>query len=73
MEGNALTFDQIERLRLFVSGHKRRSILAMSNARENGYKVIAMEHENEAALASQILRDLSNEHGDSYAKNKGDY
>ncbi len=68
-----MTFDQIERLRLFVSGHKHKSVLSASNARQNGYKQVALEHENEAALATQILRDLSNEHGDSYAQNKSDY
>ena len=60
-----MTSEQIERLRLFVAGHKRRSVLSASNARENGYKKIALEHENEAALADTILRDLAEEFGET--------
>ena len=67
-----MTFEQLERLRLFVSGHKHRSILAMSNARENGYKEIASEHQNEAQMATLILQDLANEHGDTHARQKAD-
>jgi hypothetical protein len=58
-----MTFEQIERLRLFVSGHRHKSVIAASNARLNGYKQVALEHENEAALAAVILLDLSSEHG----------
>ena len=56
-----MTFEQLERVRLFVAGHKHRSVLSASNARLNGYKQVALEHENEAQLADIILRDLAQE------------
>ncbi len=56
-----MTFESLERLRLFVSGHKHKSVMSASNARLNGYKQVAMEHENEAQLADIILRDLAQE------------
>lgn len=58
-----MTFEALERVRLFVSEHRQRSLIAASNSRLNGYKTIALEHENEAAMAAVILRDLSAEHG----------
>ena len=59
-----MTFESLERLKLFVTGHKHRSVLAASMARQNGYKEIAAEHENEAQLATLILKDLELEHGE---------
>jgi len=50
-----------------VIGHKHRSVLSASMARQNGYKAVAMEHENEAQLASLILKDLELEHGEPNA------
>ncbi len=63
-----MTFESLERLKLFVIGHKHRSVLSASMARQNGYKAVAMEHENEAQLASLILKDLELEHGDIHAR-----
>ena len=59
-----MTPESLERIKLFVAGHRRRSVLSASNARENGYKAVAMEHQNEAALADLILQDLASEHGE---------
>ena len=59
-----MTFEALERLRLFVSGHRQRSLISANNARLNGYKTVALEHENEAAMAAMILRDLATEHGE---------
>lgn len=59
-----MTFEVLERIRLFVSGHRQKSLIAALNARENGYRTVALEHENEAAMAAMILRDLSTEHGE---------
>jgi hypothetical protein len=56
-----MTFETLERIRLFVSGHRHKSVIAASNARLNGYKSVALEHENEAQLAALILRDLREE------------
>ena len=56
-----MTFQSLERLKLFVTGHKHRSVLSASMARQNGYKEIAMEHQNEATLADLILKDLESE------------
>lgn len=56
-----MTFATLERLRLFVSGHRQKSLAAARNSRLNGYLVVALEHENEAALAQIILQDLANE------------
>jgi hypothetical protein len=62
-----VTPESLERLKLFVAGHKHRSVLSASNAQENGYKQIALEHMNEAALADVILKDLDAEFGESNA------
>lgn len=56
-----MNLEQLERVRLFVAGHKHRSVLSASNAKLNGYKSVALEHQNEAALADLILRDLAQE------------
>jgi hypothetical protein len=65
-----MTFETLERIRVFVSGHRHKSVIAASNARLNGYKSVALEHENEAALAALILGDLANEYGEPHAKQK---
>ena len=59
-----MTFESLERIRLFVSGHRHKSVIAASNAKLNGYKQVALEHDNEAALAAVILLDLSSEYGE---------
>jgi len=67
-----MTSECLERMRLFVSGHRRRSVLSASNSRLNGYQRIALEHENEVALADLILQDLANERGVENADTKTD-
>lgn len=66
-----MDFDSLERLKLFVTGHKHRSVLAASMARQNGYKQIAMEHQNEAQLADLILKDLELENSSIIRTNHG--
>jgi hypothetical protein len=56
-----MTTETLERLKLFVQGHRHKSLVASVGARENGYKQIALEHENEARLADLILVDLEQE------------
>jgi hypothetical protein len=56
-----MTFETLERVRLFVSGHRHESLVAAQNSRLNGYKEVALKHENEAALASLILHELATE------------
>jgi hypothetical protein len=56
-----------------VGGHRQKSLMAAQNSRLNGYKSVALEHENEAALAAVILQDLANEKGTSYANPKTNY
>ena len=68
-----MTFETLERLRLFVSGHRQKSLVAAQNARLNGYRKVALDLENEAALAAAILRDLAVEHGDTHAPTKANY
>lgn len=58
-----MTFESLERIRLFVYETRHRLVVAASNARLNGYKEIAIEHENEAQLATLILKDLASETG----------
>jgi hypothetical protein len=68
-----LTFESLERIRLFVGGNRRKTLIAAQNARLNGYKTIAAELENETRLAELILKDLASEHGDSHAIQKADF
>jgi stringent starvation protein B len=56
-----MTSESLERIRLFVLGHRHKSLVAAVYARENGYKTVSLEHENEAQFASLILQDLENE------------
>ena len=63
-----MTFEVLERVRLFVAGHRQKSLIAASNARGNGYRMVALEHENEAALAAVILKDLANERTDGLTR-----
>ena len=63
-----MTIESLERLKMFVSGHRHASVLAATHARQNGYKSIAAEHDNEAQLALLILKDLELETGDTHAR-----
>ena len=57
-----MTAQQIERLKVFVEGHRHRSRVTALNCKEGGYLQLAAEHTNEAILAEIILRDLEDEH-----------
>ncbi len=61
-----MTFESLERIRLFVGGSRKKLVLAASNSRFNGYQNLALEQENEIALADLILKDLAQE-GDQNA------
>lgn len=56
-----MNVEVIERIRMFVSGTRQKSVLAASNCMLNGYKQVALEHQNEAVLADLILKDLNEE------------
>ena len=58
-----MTFESLERLKLFVGETRLKLLVSSQAARLNGYKEIAAEHANEAQLASLILDDLANECG----------
>jgi hypothetical protein len=58
-----MTAETLEKVKLFVSGHRHRSLVCALSARENGYKQIAAEHENEAHFADLILLELSKGQG----------
>jgi hypothetical protein len=58
-----VTFESIERIRLFVRESQRRLRISAVNLRQGGYKELALEKENEAQVAELILRDMANEHG----------
>ena len=59
-----MTFETLERVRLFVAGHRHKSLIAAQNSSLNGYKSVALEHQNEVAFADLILKELANEHGE---------
>ena len=56
-----MTPETLEKVKLFVSGHRHKSLVAALYARENGYKQVALEHENEAQMAATILQEISGE------------
>lgn len=56
-----MTSEILERIRLFVDGHRHRSRVTALNCKEGGYLQLAAEHTNEAILAEIILRDLEDE------------
>ena len=56
-----MTFETLERIRLYVSATGRASKVAAHNCHGNGYHEVARKHENEAALSDLILRELANE------------
>jgi hypothetical protein len=56
-----MTPDLLERLRIFVDGHRHKSRVSALNCKENGYRQLAAEHENEAVFAEQLLLELAKE------------
>ena len=58
-----MTFEVIEELRFYLRGKVREDRISADNSRLNGYKEIALRHENEAALGDYLLKELSMEHG----------
>ena len=56
-----MTSDLIERLKLFIDGHRHKSRVSALNCKENGYRQLASEHENEAVFAEQLLLELAKE------------
>ena len=59
--------ETLDRIRTFVEGHRHNSLVSAQNAQLNGYKVIALQHQNEAEFAKLILRDLESEQGENNA------
>lgn len=56
-----MTADLLERVRFYVLSTGRISKTAARNCHANGHHGIALHHENEAALADQILAELETE------------
>ena len=56
-----MTQQTLDRLKLFVEGHRHKSRVSELNCREGGYKSLAAQHGNEAVLAEMLLLDLSKE------------
>jgi hypothetical protein len=67
-----MTFQLLEDIRFFVGSKGRELRQAAYNCRHNGYLELALQHENEAKLADNILKGLANEHGEIYAGQKAD-
>ena len=68
-----MTFELLEMVRLYVGATGRASKIAAQNCQLNGYKELALQHSNEAAMAEKIIRDLAPEHGEANAHQKADY
>jgi len=70
-----LNFQTLERIRLYVSGTRQKALAAAQNAQLNGYKQVALDHQNEVQMANLILKDLAAEPliGEIYARQKADY
>lgn len=56
-----MTFEVLESLRLYLRSTSRAARVAANNCRQNGYKELALQHDNEAALGEKLLRDLAQE------------
>lgn len=56
-----MTADLLERIQFYVQSTGRISKRAAQNCHHNGHHGIAFEHENQGALADQILAELENE------------
>ena len=65
-----MTFETLERIRVFVYGAGRAAKIAAQNCHLNGYHTVALEHENEGKMADLILQDLAHEYGDLHATPK---
>jgi hypothetical protein len=51
----------LQSLQFYIEQTGRAARVAAQNCHLNGYHVVALKHENEAALAESLLRDLANE------------
>lgn len=60
-----MTAATLERLKLFIDGHRHKSRVSALNCKEGGYKKLASEHENEAVLADMLLAELAEEKPDA--------
>jgi len=56
-----MTAATLERLKLFIDGHRHKSRVSALNCREGGYKMLAAEHDNEAVMADMLLVELAKE------------
>jgi len=56
-----MTAATLERLKLFIDGHRHKSRVSALNCREGGYRSLAAEHENEAVMADRLLVELAKE------------
>jgi hypothetical protein len=56
-----MTFELLESVRLYIGQKVRLDRIAANNSRLNGYKSVALDHENEAVFGENILRDLAGE------------
>ena len=65
-----MTFEVLEEIRLYVGCTGRAAKLAAQNCHLNGYHQVALQHENEAAMADKIITDLSQEYGELNAQSK---
>lgn len=68
-----MTFETIEKFRFYIGGKVRKDRISAVNCREGGYKELSLQHENEAVLGEQLLRELSQEHGGLDAKRQTNY
>ncbi len=60
-----MTAQTLENLKFFINGHRLKSLAAAHHSRSNGHFVVASQHENEAAMAQQLLVELAQEKSDS--------
>lgn len=59
-----MTSDTLERLKYYIKETGRASHIAAQNSELNGYKAVALKHQNEAAEADFLLRELAAERGE---------
>ena len=60
-DGEIVTFEVLEDVRLFVGQEVRKLRIAAQNSHLNGYHAVGLGLENEAALGEKILRELAQE------------
>jgi hypothetical protein len=58
-----MTSEVLEKLHFYLEHKALQDRVAASNCHLNGYHKVALQHENEAAMAEKILNDLDNERG----------